>query len=81
MSAEAYPRAKTTPADTGDGDLRLIVFRLFYQCETIPGLRAVGNLRLLRTSCPRIRADPEDPQGSRRTARAASAFSSLRAAD
>ena len=35
------------------GDIRLIAFKLFYQCETIPGLRTVGNLRLLRTSCPR----------------------------
>ena len=43
------------------GDIRLIAFKLFYQCETIPGLRTVGNLRLLRTSCPRSGADPEDP--------------------
>ena len=53
------------------GDIRLIAFRLFYQCETIPGLRTVGNLRLLRTSCPRSGADPEDPDASWRTARAA----------
>jgi hypothetical protein len=52
------------------GDIRLIAFRLFYQCETIPGLRTVGNLRLLRTSCPRSGADPENPHESRRTARA-----------
>jgi hypothetical protein len=53
------------------GDIRLIAFKLFYQCETIPGLRTVGNLRLLRTSCPRSGADPEDPHASWRTARAA----------
>ncbi len=53
------------------GDIRLIAFRLFYQCETIPGLRTVGNLRLLRTSCPRSGADPENPHASWRTARAA----------
>jgi ssDNA-binding Zn-finger/Zn-ribbon topoisomerase 1 len=53
------------------GDIRLIAFRLFYQCETIPGLRTVGNLRLLRTSCPRAGADPENPDASWRTARAA----------
>ena len=55
------------------GDIRLIAFRLFYQCETIPGLRTVGNLRLRRTSCPRARADPEDPDTLGRTARAAAA--------
>ena len=43
------------------GDIRLIVFRLFYECETIPGLRTLGNLRLLPTSCPRTRPDLEDP--------------------
>ncbi len=53
------------------GDMRLIGFILFYQCETIPGLRTVGNLRLLRTSCPRAGADPEDPHTPWRTARAA----------
>jgi hypothetical protein len=53
------------------GDIRLIAFKLFYQCETIPGLRTVGNFRLLRTSCPRSGADPEDPHASWRTARAA----------
>ena len=47
------------------GDIRLIAFRLFYQCETIPGLRTVGNLRLLRTSRPRSEADPEDPHAFR----------------
>jgi len=52
-------------------DIRLIAFRLFYQCETIPGLRTVGNLRLLRSSCPRAGADPENPYASWRTARAA----------
>jgi hypothetical protein len=51
------------------GDIRLIAFRLFYQCETIPGLRTVGNLRLLRTSCPRSGADPENLHASWRTAR------------
>jgi hypothetical protein len=50
------------------GDIRLIAFRLFYQCETIPGLRTVGNLRLLRTSCPRSGADPEGLDPSWRTA-------------
>jgi hypothetical protein len=44
---------------TCGGDIRLIAFKLFYQCETIPGLRTVGNLRLLRTSCPRSGADSE----------------------
>jgi hypothetical protein len=42
------------------GDIRLIAFRLLSECETIPGLRTLGNLRLLRTSCPRTGADPED---------------------
>ena len=65
---EEFPLA----CPTFGGDIRLIAFRLFYQCETIPGLRTVGNLRLLRTSCPRSGADPEDPDTSRRTARAAS---------
>jgi len=51
------------------GDIRLIAFRLLSECETIPGLRTLGNLRLLRTSCPRSGADPEDPDTSRRTAR------------
>jgi len=45
------------------GDIRLIAFKIFYQGETIPGLRTVGNLRLLRTSCPRVGAAP--PEGSR----------------
>jgi hypothetical protein len=53
------------------GDIRLIAFRLFYKGETISGLRTVGDLRLLRTSCPRSRADPENPDASWRTARAA----------
>jgi len=53
------------------GDIRLIAFRLVYECETIPGLRTLGNLRLLRTSCPRAGADPENPNASRRTVRAA----------
>ena len=65
---EEFPLA----CPTCGGDIRLITFRLFYQCDTIPGLRTVGNLRLLRTSCPRSGADPEDPDTSRRTARAAS---------
>ena len=56
---------------TCGGDIRLIAFRLLSECETIPGLRTLGNLRLLRTSCPRTGADPEDPRGSWRTARAA----------
>jgi hypothetical protein len=55
------------------GDIRLIAFRLLSECETIPGLRTLGNLRLLRTSCPRAGADPEDPHAFGRTARAASA--------
>jgi hypothetical protein len=54
------------------GDTRLIAFKLFHQCETIPGLRTVGNLRLLRTSCPRSGAEPENPHALRRTARATS---------
>ena len=36
-----------------DGDIRPIAFRLRYACETIPGLRTRGSLRLLRTSCVR----------------------------
>ena len=35
------------------GDIRLIAFRLLSECETIPGLRTLGSLRFLRTSCPR----------------------------
>ena len=56
------------------GDIRLIAFKLSHQCETIPGLRSAGNLRLLRTSCPRAGADPENPRASWRTARVASTF-------
>jgi len=52
-------------------DIRLIACRLVYECETIPGLRTLGNLRVLRTSCPRTGADPEDPHAPRRTARTA----------
>jgi hypothetical protein len=52
------------------GDIRLIAFRLLSECETIPGLRTLGNLRLLRTYCPRSGADPENPHASWRTARA-----------
>jgi len=37
-------------------------------CETIPGLCTLGNLRLLRTSCPRAGADPENPHASWRPA-------------
>jgi len=37
----------------------LIAFRLLSECETIPGLRTLGNLRLLRTSCPRTRGQSE----------------------
>jgi hypothetical protein len=37
------------------GDIRLIAFRQLSECETIPGLRTLGNLQLLRTSCPRSR--------------------------
>jgi len=51
------------------GDIRLIAFKLLFECETIPGLRTLGNLRLLQTSCPRARADPEDFDAPRRTAR------------
>jgi len=46
----------------------LIAFRLLSECETIPGLRTLGNLRLLRTSCPRTR-NPKDPHGPGRTTR------------
>ena len=53
---EEFPLA----CPTCGGDIRLIAFRLFYECETIPGLRTLGNLRLLRTSCPRAGDDPED---------------------
>ena len=53
---EGFPLACLTCG----GDIRLITFRLLSECETIPGLRTLGNLRLLRTSCPRTRADPED---------------------
>ena len=41
------------------GDIRLIAFRLLSECETIPGLRTLGNLRLLRSSCPRTRGRSE----------------------
>lgn len=34
------------------GDIRLIAFKLLHECETILGLRTLGNLQLLRTSCP-----------------------------
>jgi hypothetical protein len=61
---EEFPRA----CPTCGGDIRLIAFKLFYQCETIPGLRTVGNLRLLRTS----RTGPEDSHTPRRATRAAS---------
>ena len=54
----------------GGGDIRLIAFRLLSECETIPGLRTRGNLRLLRTSCPRAGPDPEDTHTAWRTARA-----------
>jgi hypothetical protein len=50
------------------GDIRLIAFRLVYECETIPGLRTLGNLRLLRTSCPRVGAHPADSDTPRRAA-------------
>ncbi len=50
------------------GDIRLIAFKLLSECETIPGLRTLGNLRLLRTSCPRAGADPEDPHACWRVA-------------
>jgi hypothetical protein len=49
-------------------DIRLIACRLVYECETIPGLRTLGNLRLLQTSCPRAGADPEDPHALGRAA-------------
>ena len=62
------------------GDIRLIAFRLLSECETIPGLRTLGNLRLLRTSCPRTRADPEDPDASWRTARTAADLAGSRTA-
>jgi hypothetical protein len=50
------------------GDIRLIAFRLLSECETIPGLRTPGDLRLLRTSCPRDGADPQDSHTRRRAA-------------
>ena len=53
------------------GDIRLIAFRLLSECETIPGLRTLGNLRLLRTSCARAGDDPEDSHTPRRTTRIA----------
>jgi hypothetical protein len=53
------------------GDIRLIGFRLLFECETIPGLRTLGNLWLLRTSCPRAGADPKDPHAPGRTTRTA----------
>jgi hypothetical protein len=40
------------------GDIRLLEFRLLYECKTIPDLRTLGTLRLLRTSCPRAAARP-----------------------
>ena len=55
-AGEEFPLA----CPTCGGDIRLIAFRLLSECETIPGLRTLGNLRLLRTSCPRTGADPED---------------------
>ena len=42
------------------GDIRLFAFRLLSECGTIPGLRTLGNLRLLRTFRPRTGASPED---------------------
>jgi hypothetical protein len=62
---EEFPLA----CPTCGGDIRLIAFRLLHECETILGLRTLGNLRLLRTSCPRPGADPENPHASWRTAR------------
>ena len=62
------------------GDIRLIAVRLVYKCEIIRGLRTLGNLRLLRTSCPRSGADPEDPDTLRRTAGASAAFTCARPA-
>jgi hypothetical protein len=59
---EEFPLA----CPTCGGDIRLIAFKLFYQCETIPGLRTVGNLRLLRTSCPRSSARPPTGANSSR---------------
>ena len=55
-AGEEFPLA----CPTCGGDIRLIAFRLLSECETIPGLRTLGNPRLLRTSCPRTGADPED---------------------
>jgi hypothetical protein len=43
------------------GDIRLIAFRLLSECETIPGLGTLGNLRLLRTSCPRSTSTASEP--------------------
>jgi hypothetical protein len=50
------------------GDIRLIAFGLLYECETIPGLRTLGSLRLLRTSRARPGATPEDSDTPRRAA-------------
>ena len=52
------------------GNIRLIAFRLLSESETIPGLRTLGTLRLLRTFCPRAGAYSEDSRAPRRTARA-----------
>jgi len=60
------------------GDIRLIAFRLLYECKTIPGLRTLRNLRLLRTPCPRAGATPQDSDTPRRTARAATALTYAR---
>jgi hypothetical protein len=68
---EEFPLA----CPTCGGDIRLIAFRLLSECETIPGLRPLGNLRLLRTSCPRSGADPEDSHTPRRAARASAPLS------
>ena len=62
------------------GDIRLIAFRLLSECETIPGLRTLGNLRLLRTSCPRTGADPKDPHPFGRTTRTAAGVARTRPA-
>ena len=52
------------------GDIRVIAFRLLSECETIPGLRTLGTLRLLRTFGPRAGAHSEDSRAPRRTAQA-----------
>lgn len=62
------------------GDIRPIAFTRLYECETGLGLSGLGNLRLLRTSGRRVRADPEESEVFQRTARAAAFLISPRPA-